>query len=202
MKQPFDTNRKMGRSDFLRSGFRVIRNYFADSIDKTIEKKANKLIVPLLRPPGAINELDFLLKCSRCDDCVKACPGKAITRAEPKYGTAMGTPIIDPQNAPCLLCKDLPCVKSCSENALIMPKKIKMGTAFVIKNRCFAFNGQICDYCYDRCPLKDKAISMADRLPVVMEKDCAGCGICEYYCPATGNGIIILPESSKLKGLK
>lgn len=191
----------MGRSDFLRNGFRFIRNYLADSIDKTIEKKVNKLIVPLLRPPGAINELDFLLKCTRCDDCIIACPHKAIVRAGSKHGTAMGTPYIDPKNAPCLLCDDLPCVKFCSESALIMPKKIRMGTAFVIKNRCFAFNGQICDYCYDRCPLKEKAIIMEDRLPEVKEKECTGCGICEYYCPAPGRGIIILPESAKQKGI-
>jgi ferredoxin len=29
---------------------------------------------PLLRPPGAIAEPDFLATCTRCGDCAKACP--------------------------------------------------------------------------------------------------------------------------------
>jgi len=51
--------------------------------------------LPVLRPPGAIDEATFLAECTRCEDCIEACPHDAIVRAPARLRDAAGTPIID-----------------------------------------------------------------------------------------------------------
>jgi len=58
--------------------------------------------------PGALDELEFLTKCTRCDKCMRACPENAILLAPPSAGLALRTPYIDPRSVPCFLCTTLP----------------------------------------------------------------------------------------------
>ena len=53
-----------------------------DNVNKAVDKITKR--VPLLRPPGAISEKQFLQSCSRCDECIHACPKDAIVRAPKK----------------------------------------------------------------------------------------------------------------------
>ena len=39
---------------------------------------------PVLRPPWALDERDFLAACTRCDACVRACPTGAAIRVSPE----------------------------------------------------------------------------------------------------------------------
>jgi len=185
----------MTRSDFLRDGLKHLFRLTADRV----EAKANKMVVPLHRPPGAVDELAFLSNCTRCDRCIEACPYDAIVRADAKYGSAVDTPMIIPADAPCYLCEEMPCIGACPENALLQPtNKVKMGTAHIVLNKCFAHTGQAdsCDYCFTRCPLKNEAIVMDERKPRIIGEACTGCGICEYFCPAPGKAVRILTELS------
>ena len=61
-----------------------------------------------LRPPGAVEESLFLERCTKCGDCVKACPYGSITLSQRD-----GTPEIFPDQHPCYLCHDFPCIASC-----------------------------------------------------------------------------------------
>ncbi|MFQ5639714.1 MAG: 4Fe-4S dicluster domain-containing protein [bacterium] len=191
-----NSDQPMTRSEFLRGGLKSFFEFTAEVLDHQIESKAKKMVAPLHRPPGTIDELSFLAQCTRCDLCIEACPHDAIIKADPKYGVAVDTPMIVPAEAPCYLCQDTPCVSACPEGALVPIEKIKMATAYLIRNKCFAYAGQVnmCDYCFERCPLKGEAIVMEDRKPRVIADNCTGCGICEYYCPAPGNAIKVLPE--------
>ena len=189
-------NESITRSGFLRNGLKSIFEHVVESVKSPVKTTFGKMITRLHRPPGAVDELTFLLKCTRCDRCIEACPHNALKRADIKYGAAAGTPVIEPKDSPCYLCTDYPCIKSCPEDALLASANMKMGTAQLIHNRCFAYNGQICDYCYTQCPGKDKSIIMNDGKPVVIENACTGCGICEYLCPAPGKAIMILPEKT------
>ncbi len=182
----------MSRSEFLRNGLKSICGYVVETVEQAVEAKTRNVVIPLLRPPGAIHELSFLLQCTCCDLCLKACPHGAIVKAESKYGPAVGTPIIQPSDTPCYLCEGYPCITACPEEALLPVEKVRMGTAHIILTKCLAYNGQICDYCFDRCPFKREAIVMENRKPRVIEANCTGCGICEYFCPAPGKGIKIL----------
>jgi ferredoxin len=40
----------------------------------------------LIRPPGALNEVDFLSRCIRCGECVRVCPNNALQLHLPRLG--------------------------------------------------------------------------------------------------------------------
>ena len=64
----------MDRRDFFRVGLKKVTQTVVSEVDARVKKKAKRYI----RPPYAISEVEFLLACTRCDDCVAACPHKVI----------------------------------------------------------------------------------------------------------------------------
>jgi len=187
----------ISRADFLRKGFKMFAKELGKAINDTVKEKADKFIAPQLRPPGAIAELSFLMKCTRCNACVQACPHNAITQADEKNGSAMGTPIIIPSSQVCMMCKDFPCIAACPSGALAPDAPRTIGTAYINRLKCFAYTGQICDYCHDCCPEKNKAITLENNKPVINAHHCTGCGLCEFYCPAQGKAVQVLPSHHK-----
>ncbi len=155
-------------------------------------KSANKRTY--LRPPGALPEKEFLEVCTRCDECVKACPHLAIRKAGHDQGALFGTPIIVPKEAACRLCKDLACIPVCEPGALkpVAREDVRMGLAKIHSESCYAFQSQPCDYCVTKCPIKRDAISLDDqRRPVVHAEGCTGCGVCVEWCPTDAVEIIV-----------
>lgn len=151
-----------------------------------------------LRPPGALPEEAFLDACVRCTDCIEACPHHAIRRLGPEHGANGGTPAIIPTDNPCYLCEDLPCIPACDARALVPTERgaVRIGSARLQHDACYVAQGQRCDYCVTSCPLKNTAISWAaDRMPVIHEEHCTGCGVCAYLCPA--DALHIIPVSDK-----
>lgn len=147
-----------------------------------------------LRPPGALDEKTFLATCTQCTDCQTACPYDSIRRLGPEFGLHAGTPVIIPEESPCYLCEDMPCIPVCEPGALlpVERREVAMGTAMLNRAKCYLAQGQPCDYCFARCPLKDVAITFAsDGLPVINENGCAGCGVCVFLCP--GDALSIKP---------
>lgn len=139
-----------------------------------------------LRPPGALPEEAFLKTCTQCTDCQTACPYSAIRRLGPEFGQVGGTPAVIPTESPCYLCEDMPCIAACEPGALLptAPRQVRMGTAVVDLSACYLSAGQPCDYCVNRCPLKNEAIRFGpDGLPQIQSEACAGCGVCAYLCP-------------------
>ena len=112
-----------------------------DGINKVMDKITKR--VPLLRPPGAISERQFLQACSHCDECIHACPKDAILRAPKKMGfLVFNTPYIDPMRNPCVMCTDLPCISACPDKALLPVQElsdVNMGYAILDKNKCQAY---------------------------------------------------------------
>jgi ferredoxin-type protein NapG len=147
-----------------------------------------------LRPPGALKEKEFLSACTQCTDCQTACPYDSIRRLGPEFGINAGTPAIIPDESPCYLCEDMPCITACEPRALrtIDRREVSMGLAVLKTDTCYVAQGQPCDYCFVRCPLKDTAIKATNKgLPIVIESGCVGCGVCAYLCPA--DAILINP---------
>ncbi|MDP2238515.1 MAG: 4Fe-4S dicluster domain-containing protein [Bacteroidales bacterium] len=67
-----------------------------------------------LRPPGAIDEDEFMYGCIKCGLCVQICPVQAIKLAKAGEGLAFGTPYIDPREQACdFSCDALQCVETC-----------------------------------------------------------------------------------------
>ncbi len=144
------------------------------------------------RPPGAVDEADFLAGCTRCDDCIDACPPKAIKRASESAGAAAGTPIIDATEQPCVMCNDLYCVDVCEPGVLSRENPIKMASVRILPSACIAFRGVLCTSCFDRCPVPG-ALEMENRRPVIVQKECTGCGVCLNVCPAPHTAILLTP---------
>ena len=152
--------------------------------------------VPLHRPPGAIDEIQFLAGCTRCGDCVDACPYDAIIKAPDRLGSAAGTPVIEAEHSACMMCEDFPCIKSCEPGVLVQTLPPIMGTARITEHLCLAYHHTTCTICSERCPVTG-AISVKDGKPTIDDDTCTGCGVCRYICPAPENAILLMPAFSR-----
>ena len=147
---------------------------------------------PLLRPPGAIEESQFLHVCTRCNDCISACPHHAIVQAPIRYRQAAGTPMIDPIQSPCMMCPDMPCIAACESGALRPDVPVLMGTARIDTTTCLAHQRSFCTVCSEHCPVPC-AIELSEGKPRINESKCTGCGVCQHVCPAPENAILLMP---------
>jgi ferredoxin-type protein NapG len=190
------------RRNLLRQGV----HYFAKPVVQNVQNKidnVNKAVdkitrrVPLLRPPGAISEKQFLQSCSRCDECIHACPKDAIQRAPKKMGFLVyNTPYIDPMRNPCVMCTDLPCITACPDKALLPVQEltdVNMGYAILDKKKCQAYGDTFCQQCVIDCPVPG-AISQVQDKPVIDKNICTGCGVCMRSCSTVN-----IPLAIKIK---
>ena len=153
--------------------------------------------LPLLRPPGAVAEREFLEACTQCGDCQAACPHDAIRPAPARMRGATGTPMIDPLVQPCLLCDTWPCIEACGTGALESQALAPLGTARIQPLDCLNRLGSPCRRCLEVCPIPDALAISADHTPRVEESLCTGCGICQASCPAPGAAILLLPNPNR-----
>ncbi len=147
-----------------------------------------------LRPPGAVAEKEFLRRCVRCGKCVHACPWQAVHLAG-GWGKTRNTPVIVPRHTPCWLCMKCPpaCPTGALDASVTSMEKANMGRAVMMKEQCLNYKGgTMCWTCYDRCPLRGKAIILEDGVIPAITDACVGCGVCEYVCPE--KAITTVPE--------
>ncbi|MDR1776206.1 MAG: 4Fe-4S binding protein [Desulfovibrio sp.] len=147
------------------------------------------------RPPGALDEPDFLARCSRCMRCVDVCFPLALRPAGwLDGGKNLGTPVLDPSK--CIFCME--CVRICPTGALskIPKNEVDIGQVNIVADVCLAWlKTRRCDICFKACPTK--AIVMKERrFPVLVPEKCNGCGICIRRCPQPGS-LIMTSEGAK-----
>ncbi len=185
------TNPLYGRRAFLKdsvlSTVKAAQELVKEADGLSNEQAPVRVRLDWLRPPGAVEEQLFLERCTKCNDCVKACPPHAIG-AHPNDGT----PVLYADQSPCLLCEDFPCVTACGTDALVPVEhcsQVHMGIATVSHRLCTA--GQGCHACVSKCPTDALAMDVESlRLSVVTEA-CVGCGMCEMVCKTVNDHVAI-----------
>jgi ferredoxin-type protein NapG len=76
-----------------------------------------------MRPPGALEESDFLGSCIKCGQCVQVCPVQAIKLSDAEDGFGVGVPHIDSRTQACdFSCDAVQCVLACPTGALTYTK--------------------------------------------------------------------------------
>lgn len=154
-----------------------------------------------LRPPGAVDEDDFLALCIKCGQCLQVCPYHSIKLSEMAKGHGVGTPYIDPRERGCYLCTLLPCVLACPSGALDHHledvRNVRMGIAVVERlNDCIATkNGKVPREAIDRIYAHPHEFEQEEEVLVKLEKfHNQPCTICADMCP--------LPNKEQAIGMK
>lgn len=78
---------------------------------------------PRLRPPGALDERDFLSSCIKCGQCVQVCPVQAIKLGDLTDGFGVGVPYINAREQACdFSCDAVQCILACPTGSLTYKK--------------------------------------------------------------------------------
>ncbi len=175
----------------------------AQAITKHAADQARKNAMRWIRPPFAIEELDFLLACDRCAQCIDACPHDVIFPLPSKLGIKVyTTPAMDLLNQGCHLCEDWPCVQACTRGALkladnrqdesekeqaqasdkkIVPRKLPvLAVVSINEETCLPYNGPECGAC-NICPVQG-AMTWEMQKPLINSLLCTGCALCREAC--------------------
>jgi ferredoxin-type protein NapF len=145
----------------------------------------------LIRPPGALPEESFVTACVRCGECMRVCPENALQPAFGEGGLeALETPILVPQVGPCAqpctLCGSVCPTRAIEPFTVEEKTHLYLGTAMVDRSLCIAWaNDKQCLVCQEACSytaISQKEIEGLGR-PVIDERICVGCGLCESACP-------------------
>jgi polyferredoxin len=179
--------------------------------DKDYSKK-------VIRPPGSVEEKEFLERCIKCDQCIRACPTNVLQPAVFAAGIeGIWTPILNNKigycELNCTLCGQV-CPTGAIQSISIEEKTgvgkfaaqgpVRLGTAFYDHGRCLPWSMETpCVVCEEVCPVSPKAIYSREvtitkrdgtlitlRRPYVDPALCIGCGICEHECPVTDEAAI------------
>lgn len=155
-----------------------------------------------LRPPGAVEEDEFLARCSRCGRCIKVCPAECIKAAPLSDGpAAFLTPVIVPRDARCELTQH--CQQVCPTGAIakVPIENALIGMAYIDEKRCIGWVEEtLCLLCQEQCPLH--AIDSDEKhRPTVVREKCVGCGACENGCPVESPpAIVVRAEAKRRRG--
>ena len=202
MAEEFDKERREFLKQSVLSVGKTVYEYYEQQKDAPAEAGPKaapvKVRADWLRPPGAVDEELFLSRCTKCGDCLPACPYASI-----KNDLATGYPVIFANESPCHLCDDFPCISACETEALLPVgdrAEVRMGLAVVSRADCTADQG--CRFCLSKCPVGALSVDFLDAYPVVDQEKCVGCGICEQVCSGVNDHIAIKVISGRFETTK
>lgn len=144
----------------------------------------------VLRPPGALDEPDFLAACIRCYRCQDACEPGAIQFYSEKDGALFHSPYVDPAKKGCTLCNK--CGPACPTGALLPfddKSTVDMGSVELREDLCLSYKAK-------RIRGEQELLMQLGRTP--MESDAVverrgPCGECYMFCPLRNRAIKLEP---------
>ncbi len=200
-----DRETAMKRREFFRLGVRKAAEITAQVANARISSRA----VGWIRPPFAASEPEFLARCTRCDNCIAACPHGVLFALPADLGhRAAATPAMDLRKRGCHLCADWPCVAACEPDALRLPdpgegpppSPEKFAELRIDTDTCLPYLGPECGACADSCPVPGALTWQGGLKPVIDAEVCTGCALCRQACILDPKAIEIsayLPEDTE-----
>ncbi|NOZ37549.1 MAG: hypothetical protein GXP11_05685 [Gammaproteobacteria bacterium] len=195
----------MNRREF----FRRSAGKAARTVTEHVNNKVQQDAAHWIRPPFALDELDFLLACTRCDACIKACGYHVLFPLSARRGAQVAaTPVMDLLNKGCHLCEDWPCVQACETEALKQPlldidddpasdeqqaAGPKLARVSLNEKTCLPYSGPECGACRGSCPVPGALLWQSEK-PVIDESICSGCALCREAC-------IIEPKAIRVQSI-
>lgn len=143
--------------------------------------KSRAIYSMALFPPWSLPKEMFVAACTRCGECINACPERILYKGEG------GFPEIDFNLGACSFCKE--CLTSCQADALHAVNNdidSAWDLVVVVNPDCLSIQGITCRSCADHC--EKKAIRFQLQLsgiaaPIISQQECTGCGACVLPCP-------------------
>ncbi len=166
------TNPDISRRGFMLS---LTGGIIAAPAVRLSNKLGSNWLHKVIRPPGALSEEEFLKRCIKCGQCMRVCPTNVLQPGGIQGGLEnLWTPVLNNRigSSGCQL-NCVACAQVCPTSAIrpiTLAEKlgtdqfadvgpIKLGTAFVDKNRCLPWAmDKPCIVCEENCPLSPKAI--------------------------------------------
>jgi polyferredoxin len=187
--------RRFTRREFLRSAAAAGAAGAAFATTTLPAAKANPL-----RPPGALEEFEFLARCSRCGRCMKACVNSCLHPMPLSSGWASYlTPEIIPLKARCELTLD--CQRVCPTGAIsnLPLEKVVIGIAKIDTKTCLGWaEDRLCIICEEQCPVHAVKSEENGLRPIILEDLCVGCGACENVCPVENPpAVVVIPQDRR-----
>jgi len=176
---------------------------------RTAPSRAGQTDPRLIRPPGSLEEGEFLRRCVKCGECMKVCITGGLQPALAEASLeGIWSPVLVPRVGWCEYRCTL-CGQVCPTGAIrrLKPAEkvdVKIGLAMIDPGRCLPWAHAIpCLVCEEVCPTPQKAVLLEEavvkdragrpvtvRQPRVDLERCIGCGICENRCPVLGKPAI------------
>jgi len=202
MAEEFDKERREFLRQSVLSVGKTVYEYYEQQKETVVEAGLPappvKVRTDWLRPPGAVEEELFLDRCTKCGDCLPACPYGSI-----KKDQASGYPVLFAKESACYLCDDFPCIAACETEALLPVEdrtEVHMGVAVVSRADCMGDQG--CRFCLAKCPVEALSVDFIDAYPVVDHEKCVGCGVCEQVCSGVNDRLAIKVISGRFEATK
>jgi len=137
-----------------------------------------------IRPPGAVEELEFLERCVKCGQCMRVCPTNVLQPAWAEAGLeGLWTPVMNFRIGYCQL-HCTACGHVCPTGAIqaisldrklgrgsfVQSGPVRIGTAHYDTGRCLPYSkGVPCVVCEEACPTSPKAIYTEPQLITVRD---------------------------------
>ncbi len=128
--------------------------------------------------PWSVSWDEFVAGCTRCGDCLAACPEQILIKGDG------GFPTVDFHRGECTFCTE--CVSTCQAPVFRPTTQTPWEYVAHIEAGCLATAQVFCQRCQDSC--EQQAIRFSPRLgsvptPGIHAESCNGCGACVADCP-------------------